>query len=84
MSESAKRLRFDHALSSEGQGTERGVRPPFVIPLSLPLKQAECMIRAGRDASQEVVSSQRPVVLTTARGDEAKVHNLLRSMAFLR
>ena len=81
---SAKRLRFDHTLSSEGQGTERGVRPPFVIPLSLPLEQAECMIKAGRDASQEVVSSQRPVALTTARGDEAKVHNLLRSMAFLR
>jgi len=84
MSESAKRLRFDHTLSSEGQGTERGVQSPFVIPLSLPLEQAECMIREGRDALQEVVSSQRPVALTTARGDEAKVHNLLRSMAFLR
>ena len=83
MSESAKRLRFDHALSSEGQGTERGVRPPFGIPLNLPLGQAECMIE-GQDASQEVVSSQRPIALTTARGDEAKVHNLLRSMTFLR
>ena len=80
---SAKRLRFDHTFSSEGQETERGVRPPFGIPLNLPLGQAECMIK-GQDASQEVVSSQRPIALTTARGDEAKVHNLLRSMTFLR